>query len=372
MGVVRTPVQSQLGGEFIVMRRTNLLALVLVAGALLLPASALGAPPTGLTVGYNSTYYLTASWTLPAGMRSDIIEVSQSSNVGVGGAFLYPYIADHGLTATQTTYTTPYQIAPGTYYVHVAAVVAGCTTTCVDEFSEIKTVTIPTPPPPPAPTLVSVGQTSRHITASWTLGPGTQSSVIEVAGKPDTYQGGYFLDENTFYDELSPSQTTYESPGQFPPGVYYVNVAAYDPSCPFCGASFSSVGQVTLPPDPVPTPPPPPAPDKVTSFSALKCASTQKVSKIIVQAAMAENGTITVGGTVNVPNASKVYKLKSVSVTAAAGKTVKVNVKLAKKTVKAVKRALKRRKKVKARLTITAKDSAGNVKTEKRAVKLKR
>ena len=86
---------------------------------------------------------------------------------------------------------------------------------------------------------------------------------------------------------------------------------------------------------------------------------------------MPENGTITVGGTVSVPNASKVFKLKRVTVNAVAGKTVKIKVKLPGKALKATRKALKRRRKVKASLTVTAKDGAGNSRSEKRSVKLK-
>jgi hydroxymethylglutaryl-CoA reductase len=118
-------------------------------------------------------------------------------------------------------------------------------------------------------------------------------------------------------------------------------------------------------------PPPAATADKVTSFKALKCASPQKARNLVVQASMPENGTITVGGTVSVPNASKVFKIKAVSVKAVAGKTVSLKVKLAKKALKAIKKALKRHKKVKAKLSIIAKDTAGNTKTEKRSVKLK-
>ncbi len=153
-------------------------------------------------------------------------------------------------------------------------------------------------------------------------------------------------------------------------------------SCPIelsCPDLFSNILTVTIPPDPQPVraqsqpPPPLPAPpaDKVTSFATLKCASTQKAGNLVVQAAMPENGTITVGGTVSVPNASKVFKIKRVTVNAVAGKTVKIKVKLPAKALKATRKALKRRRKVKASLTVTAKDGAGNSRSEKRSVKLK-
>jgi hypothetical protein len=112
--------------------------------------------------------------------------------------------------------------------------------------------------------------------------------------------------------------------------------------------------------------------DKVTSFSSLKVASSQKAANLFVTASMPESGTIAVGGTVSVPNASKVFKLKTVSVKTLPGATMKIRVKLSSKALKAAKKALGRHRKVRANLSITARDAAGNTKTEKRSVKLKR
>ena len=238
------------------------------------------------------------------------------------------------------------------------------------------------PPAPPAPVLTSVGHAARHLTATWTLGAGTENYFIEAATSQVTGPDGDFVDWVLFDPVLGPNQTTYTSLDPLDPGHYYVHVAALDPLCPielFCPDLFSDTVLVTIPPDPtprrsrlfLPSPPPPPPADKVTSFATLKCASTQKAGNLVVQAAMPENGTITVGGTVSVPNASKVFKLKRVTVNAVAGKTVKIKVKLPGKALKATRKALKRRRKVKASLTVTAKDGAGNSRSEKRSVKLK-
>ena len=96
------------------------------------------------------------------------------------------------------------------------------------------------------------------------------------------------------------------------------------------------------------------------------------MKNLAVRAGMAESGTITVGGTITVPNSSKVYKLKRVAVAAKPGAATKIRLKLAKKGLKAVTRALRRRRSVKAKLTLTAKDLAGNTKTAKRTVRLTR
>jgi hypothetical protein len=346
---------------------------VLIAG-LLWPVAAQAAAPTNLVVSQSVPYHLSASWVLPAGTESHLLEASTSPVTSPDGGFASALVSADLLPA-QTTYESPL-IRPGTYYVHVASVAAGCAPTCANEFSDVKQLTIP---PAPAPVLDSVGQSSRHLTASWSLDPPAENDFIEAATSPATYPEGDFLVENSvLFDFLDPGATSYNSTEQLPPGVYYVHVAAYDPQCPigFCNDTFSGTLQVTIPADAqANAAPPPPAVqaqiDKATAFAALKVAAIQRADRLVVEAGMTENGRITVGGTINVPNASRVFKLRAVSVNAAAGKTRKIRVKLAKQTLKAVKRALKRHKKVRANLTVTAKDAAGNTKTAKRTVRLK-
>ncbi len=87
------------------------------------------------------------------------------------------------------------------------------------------------PPAPPAPVLTSVGHTGRYLTATWTLGAGTENYYIEPATSPDMSSDGF--DDWVWVDyQLDPTQTTYTSPEQLDPGFYHVHVAAYDPLVP--------------------------------------------------------------------------------------------------------------------------------------------
>jgi hypothetical protein len=351
-------------------RTFRIFLLAVTVLALLAPAVAQAAPPTDLRV-FHRHYAVIATWTVPAGMRIDSIEISR--NADGSDPFITPSLAPR-----QNAFDFIPQ-PPGTYYVRVAAVADPCTTpSCGKEYSEIKSVTIPVPP-----SIVSVGQTNGRVSATWVLAPGTESSLIEIATSDatETDSVGEFVDWVT-YKFLEPDQTTHTF-DELPLGEYYLHVSAYDPLCeePLGCPVFSDPVKITIPPDPAPAPLPIPTSvpqvpqipaDKVTSFAKLKCASTQKVGTLVVQAAMPENGTITVGGTVSVPNSSKVFKLKRVTVNATAGKTVKIKVKLPGKAQKAARRALKRHRKVKAGLTVTARDAAGNTRSEKRSVKLKR
>jgi hypothetical protein len=352
------------------------IAFALVASLLVVTGSAQAAPPTLDFVGQNAAQHLTADWTLAPGTETAFIEASKSPDLQPNGLFVTAHLIETP-QPTAESYATNGKLDPGTYYVHVAVYdTATCPPTCTPQFSNVQSVEILDTGPPPPPTLVSAGSSSRFLTATWTLAPGAASGFIEAGTSPLTDLAGFFFDADTvLFAELDPGQTTYRSTVQLAPRVYYVHVSAYNPNqCAFgvCDDVFSSAVQVNVPPDPPPPPPPPPPVDKVTTFSVLKCASKQKIGNLVVQAAMPENGTITVSGTVNVPNTTKVYKLKSVSVTATAGKTVTVKLKLPRKALKAAKKALRRRKKVRASLTIAARDSAGNSKAEKRGVKLKR
>lgn len=52
---------------------------MLIAAALVAPAAARAAAPTGLTVT-ETDYQLIAGWSLPAGMASDSIEISEHAD----------------------------------------------------------------------------------------------------------------------------------------------------------------------------------------------------------------------------------------------------------------------------------------------------
>ena len=116
---------------------------------------------------------------------------------------------------------------------------------------------------------------------------------------------------------------------------------------------------------------PPPArvaADKTVGFAAIKLRSRQDVDKLYVRAAMSEVGTLLAGGTVK---HGKRYHLKRVSKRAVLGKLVKLRLRLSKKGLRAVKRGLARGKRVRAKVTIFARDAAGNVVAAKRTIRLK-
>jgi hypothetical protein len=90
-----------------------------------------------------------------------------------------------------------------------------------------------------------------------------------------------------------------------------------------------------------------------------------------VKASTIEAGTLTASAGVRTANASKVFRFKTARRTARPRVVVKLRLKLAKRSLKTLKRALRRHKRLEARITITAKDNAGNVQTAKRTVRLR-
>jgi hypothetical protein len=128
-------------------------------------------------------------------------------------------------------------------------------------------------------------------------------------------------------------------------------------------------------PNPNPQPPPPAGPDTTKPGLMLAGKTTQKAGKTVsvVVSATTEDLYASASGTVAVPGASKVYRLKSIANRfVASGTKATLKLKVPKAALKAIKRALRGRKKVKASIKLTARDAAGNLTTGKRTVKLKR
>jgi hypothetical protein len=222
------------------------------------------------------------------------------------------------------------------------------------------------------------------ITATWdnpSYDGSNVPSAVEIAHYPATWSGGSFADTRKISAPLNPGDITYTSPA-LPNGTYYIHVGAYqlgNPSCDVdpdtgelaCPTDYSPIWTVKIGPGPPSISGPPSIGDTLTRFKTLRVALTQKATRLLVLATMDEPGTVGVGGSVKVPGVARAFKITPISAKAAKGKAVTVKVKLSKQALAAVAKALKRHRKVKASLTITARDAAGNKKAERRSVWLK-
>jgi hypothetical protein len=111
------------------------------------------------------------------------------------------------------------------------------------------------------PVLTSVSHVDRHPAATWTLPPGVQSEIVEVATSPATSTDGEFLSENVeVFDLLEEAQTSWVDNFQLDPGVYYLHVGGFDEPCVFAGLcpdqEFTQTATLVIraPPSPPPRP----------------------------------------------------------------------------------------------------------------------
>jgi hypothetical protein len=328
---------------------------------------------------------LTAAWRVNWFMTTTFLEVAMSPAVYTAGPSTGQFLDEHTVIFDQPSSGVPYQstqkLPGGTYYVHVGARdMAGCpgtqAMTCDEISATMKFELLPNPPK-----LGFVGYSKGQLSASWTLPSDMFNDFIEVATSPATYPDGSFLEENTvlFDDALDLRDSAYEASVDLPPGTYYVHVGGFVPSfCPTidaltCRDEFSPLMKLVVPGGDAPAGPAAASAsaDTRTAFAALS-VGRRSVRSLSVRAAMDEAGTIIANGTVSVPGSARVYKFRTTSARATPGKAVRLRLRLSKRAVRAVKKSLRRHRRVLARLTITARDNAGNTKIEKRTVRLKR
>lgn len=144
--------------------------------------------------------------------------------------------------------------------------------------------------------------------------------------------------------------------------------------------SLTGCESVLLPAPPLSAPPPPPPspPPADTTAPALRLggAASQKVLRqrgmLVVARCGAEACTATAKGSVAVPGAARVFKFTPVTEQISTGGKATLKLRLKRKALRAIRRALKAGEKLRAKVTVTAKDAAGNVTTTRRTIRLKR
>jgi hypothetical protein len=93
---------------------------------------------------------------------------------------------------------------------------------------------------------------------------------------------------------------------------------------------------------------------------------------VFVYATADEAAALKASGTISIPGAARVLRLGSASGSAAAHTRVRLGLKLGRKVAQRVRHALRHRLPVRARLTVLAKDGAGNVASAGRKIRIKR
>jgi hypothetical protein len=231
------------------------------------------------------------------------------------------------------------------------------------------------------PLLVEARSAGNLAQARWLLPSGVQSQFYEVASDPQRSTFGNFLQRNLVrFGVLDAKQTCMVDDG--PPlstGTYYVHVAGHDTAPDSPQIEFSNTMKIT-----VPGTGSCPAggggggggggsivQDLDKPSCSLRYSRRQDVDRLSVRARTNEAGTLSATAVVLVGPA-KVVGFKSVSKTAPQNKFTRLALKLANKDKRTVKRALRRKKRLRARLLVTARDKAGNEQNRRVTVYLTR
>jgi plastocyanin len=220
--------------------------------------------------------------------------------------------------------------------------------------------------------------------ADLTFGPAT---VTVTQGEKVTWSnaGGphnVHFDDGSYVQPADPEETwtvPVERVFDVPPGTYryYCEAHGGADGNGMVGAvvvKAPSTGTTTGPSGPTSPGGSTTAPDKAAPVLALSGKRRQNVVRqraVVVAIRADEPVTVAVSGGIALPGKSTVIRLRRVTRTLAAGTVRKIKLRIAKRPLRAVRRALLRRVRLSARLTVTAKDRAGNVRTARRKVGLR-
>jgi hypothetical protein len=214
-----------------------------------------------------------------------------------------------------------------------------------------------------------------HPTYNWSLptsGKGAvRSEFAETATGSDVNNDGYFFQRSLVeYNPLDRTATSFTDTFEYTPGTYFVHIAGHDPKC--VGGVCEQIQFSNVLSFDVVKPPPPGGGtvDRLAPLQTLSFASVQDIDKLKVTTRTTEAGTVSAGGAVAASGASKAYRLKGISKPVAANVRTTLRLKLSKRNLKAVKRALRKHRRMKARVTVTAADSAKNKRSAKVAIGL--
>jgi plastocyanin len=137
-------------------------------------------------------------------------------------------------------------------------------------------------------------------------------------------------------------------------------------------------GTTTPPPGgggPPPGPPPGTVVDKSAPSLSLSVRSAQRILRrraLVISVRVDEQATVTAKARITVPGASRVLKLRKATRKLAPGVRAKLKLRLSRKKRAAVASALARRSRLRAKVTVTAKDAAGNTRSHKRSVSVRK
>ena len=221
---------------------------------------------------------------------------------------------------------------------------------------------------------------------------GTAITRIRTTGLSGTFPGGTCqfgeststgnLPINNHAFSLGSPGSGFEFSGSFPsPQMAQGQVRIRTFGQPSCDSGYvpwtaSTSAPPPGPPPGPPPPPPPPAGDTTPPTVGVSAPRSQRLGRgrIRVRVSCPSEGCrAAVRGTVSFPGAAATFRLKGDSVTIAQGDSERATLVLPRRALAAVKRALARGRRVTARISVRARDQAGNEATlVRRSVRLRR
>jgi lysophospholipase L1-like esterase len=122
----------------------------------------------------------------------------------------------------------------------------------------------------------------------------------------------------------------------------------------------------------IPAPPPSDTTPPTLNLSGASQNILRRRGVRVVASSPVEASTVTAKGTVSVRGGSQLFTLRSVTRQIAQGAKTTLKLKLKRRAFRAIASALRAGKRARAKITVTAKDAAGNVTTKRRTIRLKR
>jgi hypothetical protein len=222
------------------------------------------------------------------------------------------------------------------------------------------------------PVITGVNVVNQQATFTWSYPSGVKGLFVETATGGTTNEFGYFFPGKIDYNfnVVSETQTSITDEREYPQGTYYVHIAGRDKAhCNKIEFSAIMIFHVDAAGNGTGSsfgPQPPTCPggsggggggDKPSQL--VRYRHVQDVDKLRVRARMDESGTLTANASVTIGKSTKLYRFVSTTRTVPADKMTSLKLKLKRDDLRIVKRALKKRKTLKAKITVIARNLAG-------------
>lgn len=181
------------------------------------------------------------------------------------------------------------------------------------------------------------------------------------------------FDDNSFVMPAAPDSSPWSVSRSFDTvGVfrYYCDLHGYPNGVDMSGAVYVQAAGTTPPPGGQPV-----SADKTAPTLRLSGSRRQSVLRqraVFVRAVVTEASSVVARARVHIPRAAKPFRVQGPSLQLASRRVTNFKLALPNRTLRAFRRALRKHSRLTARITVTAKDSAGNRAIAKRRITLKK